>query len=93
MRPPQAVDPVVVHRPEQGPTCPAILDPALPAMGEPLRQQIWALPPVVAPEVVDHQSVTVVGPGCQVPVAATRPSIVPAGQVGVRTQAVVGWLH
>src|SRR5436190_12217235 len=80
--PTETVAQVVVHRPERCSTCQPPLAPELAAVGEPAHQQIWEIPPVVAPEVVEHQYVTVVCPTCQAPVTAARPPEVPEGQFG-----------
>jgi transposase len=89
----EAVDQAVVHRPEACPACETTLSEGLPTVGERARQQVWDIPPVVAPEVVEHRYVTVVCPTCQARVAAARPPEVPEGQFGLRTQALVGLLH
>ena len=83
---------VVEHHPQQCPACQAPLPRDLPAVDEPVRQQVWEIP-VVQPRVTEHRYHQVVCPRCQTPVVAPRPAEVPAGMFGPSVVAWAGLLH
>ncbi len=90
--PTPAVDQVVVHRPTTCPDCELALGAEARVVGEPVRQQVWEVPPVRA-HVTEHQYLTVCCGRCQRLVTAARPAGVPSGAFGVRVLALVALLH
>jgi transposase len=91
--PAAAVDEIVEHRPTHCSRCQTALPVDLPDLAEPLRQQVWDIPPVVKPVVTEHRFHTVCCPACQTPVQAERPVAVPLGAFGPLVTALVGLLH
>ena len=91
--PAEAVDEIVEHRPSRCSRCATALPADLPDLSEPVRQQVWDVPPVVKPVVTEHRFHTVCCPACQAPVQAERPVDVPLGAFGPLVTALVGLLH
>jgi transposase len=79
----------VEHRPAQCPGCTLPLGATLPPEGEPIRVQVWEIPPIV-PEVVEHRGYRVRCPHCAALVPAPD---LPAGAFGPRLTAMAGLLH
>jgi transposase len=88
----QEVDEVVDHYPEECPWCYEELAPTLPDVAEPVRQQVWDIPPV-QPYVVEHRYHQVACPGCHTTVEAQRPAEVPWGAFGATVIALIGLLR
>lgn len=90
--PPEQVDRVVDHWPQQCGHCQAALepDPAL-AVGEAVRHQVTDLPPI-RPQVTEHRLWRVRCPACGQQTRADLPQEVPAGAFGPRVQSVVAVL-
>ena len=84
---------IVEHRPTQCACCQAALPADLPAVAEPVRQQVWEVPAVVQPAVTEHRYYTVCCPACHTLVPAQRPAGVPPGAFGPQVTALVGLLH
>jgi transposase len=83
------VDDVVPHFPENCGGCGHAL-PEVPD-GDPLREQIWELPPI-RPIVTEHQFHGVVCPACAARTMATRGADLPPGAFGPRAEAAVLYL-
>ena len=83
----QEVDEVVEHYPEECPLCHNELAPTLPDVAEPVRQQVWDIPPV-QPHGVEHRY-----PGCHTTIAAEPPVTVPWGAFGPTVIALIGLLR
>ena len=79
----------VEHRASQCPSCTFPLDPTLPTEGEPIRVQVWEIPPVV-PEVIEHRGNRVRCPHCAALVPAPD---LPEGAFGPRLTAIGSVLH
>jgi transposase len=79
----------VEHRPAQCPGCTLPLDATLLPEGEPIRVQVWEIPPII-PEVVEHRGYRVRCPHCAALVPAPA---VPEGAFGPRLTAMAGLLH
>lgn len=86
------VDTVVEHRPTRCPGCQTALPSDASVAGEPLRQQVWELPPL-SPTVTEHQYHVVGCPTCQRRVRAERPADVPSGAFGPRLVSLVALLN
>jgi transposase len=80
---------IVTHRPLQCPSCTLPLDPALPTEGDPICQQVWEIPTVVA-RVTEHRGYGVRCPHCAVLVPAPD---LPDGAFGPRVTALGSVLH
>lgn len=87
-----AVDAVVDHYPDACPRCARGWAEYRPDVADPLRQQVWELPPA-RPMVTEHRYHTVACPDCGVAVTAPRPAGVPPGAFGPELAALVGLLH
>jgi transposase len=85
-----AVDALVPHFP---PTC-GECGHALPPVpdGDPLREQIWELPPI-KPHVTEHQFHSVVCPQCKATTVATRGPEMPKGSFGPRAEATAAYFQ
>lgn len=83
---------IEVHWPESCPHCATALPQLELPQSEPLRQQVWELPPIV-PEVVEHRYPLVGCPHCQATVRAPRPAHVPPGAFGAQLTSLVGLLN
>lgn len=86
------VDDVVAHRPQTCPDCQSSLPADAETVGEPLRQQVWEVPPIQT-TVTEHQYLAVRCPCCGKLVRAERPVEVPPGAFGPRLTSVVGLLN
>lgn len=86
------VEAIEVHWPQQCPGCQAPLPQEAAAGIEPVRQQVWELPPV-QPVVVEHRYETVRCPECARVVRAERPAEVAPGVLGARLTALVALLN
>ena len=84
-----AVSEIVLHRPLQCPSCTLPLDPDLPTEGNPIRHQVWEIPPVMA-HVTEHHGLSVRCPHCAVLVPAPE---LPEGAFGPRVTALGSVLH
>jgi transposase len=84
-----AIAEIVTHRPLQCPSCTFPLDPALPTEGDPICQQVWEIPSVVA-QVTEHRGYGVRCPHCAVLVPAPD---LPDGAFGPRVTALGSVLH
>jgi transposase len=79
----------VEHRPVQCPGSTLPLDATLPAEGEPVRVQVWEIPPITA-EVVEHRGDRVRCPYCA---ALVPPPDLPEQAFGPRLTAIGSLLH
>jgi transposase len=79
----------VEHRPAQCPACTLPLGATLPTEGEPIRVQVWEIPPIAA-EVVEHRGYRVRCPHCA---ALVPPPDLPDRAFGPRLTAMGGLLH
>jgi transposase len=79
----------VEHRPAQCPSCTLPLDATLPTEGEPIRVQVWEIPPVAA-EVTEHRGYRVRCPHCD---TLVPPPGLPEGAFGPRLAAIGSLLH
>lgn len=86
------VDEIVECCPSHCSNCQAELPASLPDVSEPLREQVWDLPPV-KPVVTEYRYHTVSCPQCQTEVQAPRLPGVPAGAFGPLVTALVALLH
>jgi transposase len=84
-----AITQIVTHRPLQCPSGTLPLDAALPTEGDPICQQVWEIPAVVA-HVTEHRGYGVRGPHCAVLVSAPD---LPDGAFGPRLTAPGSVLH
>jgi transposase len=80
---------IVIHRPLQCPSCTFPLDAALPTEGNPICQQVWEIPSLVA-HVTEHRGYGVRCPYCAVLVPAPD---LPSGAFGPRVTALGSVLH
>lgn len=87
LAPPERVDHVVPHFPAHCDGCGQGLSPEM-AVGEPLRQQNWELPPVRA-VITEHQLYDCLCPQCQTSTRAQLPDSVPQFAFGPRFTAFV----
>ena len=79
----------VEHRPDQCPICTLPLAATLPTEGEPLRRQVWEIPPM-GPEVTEHRGYRVRCPHCAALVSAPD---LPERVFGPRLTAMGSVLH
>jgi transposase len=86
------VDEVAEHYPEECPLCHQELASTLPDVEEPVRHQVWDIPPV-KPHVVEHRYHRVECPNCRTTVEAERPAGVPPGAFGPTVIALIGLLR
>ena len=86
------VDEVVAHRPRLCPTCQTCLPSDAVTVGEPVRQQVWDVPPI-QPTVTEHQYLAVRCPCCDKLVRAERSVAVPPGAFGPRLTSLIGLLN
>lgn len=89
----EEVDAVVEHYPDACPGCERRWGEYRPDVADPIRQQVWELPPPVRPVVTEHRYHTVACPDCGAAVTASRPAGVPPGAFGPQLAALVGLLH
>ncbi len=80
---------IVTHRPLQCPSCTLPLEATLPTEGDPICQQVWEIPAVVA-HVTEHRGYGVRCPHCAVLVPAPD---LPDGAFGPRVTALGSVLH
>jgi transposase len=90
--PPEQVDEIVVHAPEQCPHCKSDLPTDLPDAAPAQRHQVTEVPPI-APHVTEHQLRAVACPGCQRQVRATLPDTVPRSAFGPHLTALIALLR
>ena len=83
---------IEVHWPDNCPHCATALPQRELPESEPLRQQVWEVPPIV-PQVVEHRYPLVGCPHCQATVRAPRPAHVPPGAFGPHLTSLVGLLN
>lgn len=81
-----------VHRPATCPHCTQPVSAEAEAVGEPIRQQVWEVPPL-APEVIEHQYQAVRCGHCQRVVSAPSAPLAADGGLGARALALIALLH
>ena len=86
------VDQLIVVPPTTCCGCAASLAPDLPAVGDPLRQQVTEIPPI-RPTVTEYQYPLVACPDCGAHTRGTPPATAPPGAFGPRLAALVALLH
>ena len=86
------VDELVLLQPQWCPVCACSLAADLPDATDPLRTQVWELPPIT-PHVTEYQQRTVCCPTCHFPVQAPAPATRPPGAFGPRLTALIALLH
>jgi transposase len=90
--PPEQVDEMVTHAPEQCPHCTADLPADLPDAAPVQRHQVTEVPPIT-PHVTEHRLRAVCCPHCQRQVRAPLPDGVSTSVFGPRLTALVALLH
>ena len=87
LAPPERVNRFVPHYPTSCDGCGETLSPAM-VVGEPMRHQIWELPPVLT-VITEHQRLGCLCPRCQTTTRAQLPASVPSFAFGPRFTAFV----